>query len=904
MESLLQLWGKTASDGRFHPVLFHMLDVGHVAQILLSSDAPERPRRVLASALGVADPGTLVDWLPLVAALHDIGKISEPFQGQVPGQQQRLAALGFSFSPARYDQIRHQHISAVAVDTILNNLEPLRPWRTLLRDVYGGHHGQFPASLRHASKFVNYIEAPEWAALRREATDVLKAVLGLRAPSVAPPNLRAATAALTGFLILADWLGSDEDHFSPQPDLSLDDYLPLSRERARQAVASTSFLSARPRTQWNGFRSVFPDITTPRPLQEAIDQLPPAAVAWPALYVIEAPTGEGKTEAALALATRLASFGWSNELYFALPTTATSNQMFGRVYRFLNRDPDRAAPVKLIHGQALLAEDGLVTQMLGDGDDAGSPAVAAPEWFAPRKRALLAPYGVGTVDQAELSVLSARHYVLRLFGLAGKVVIIDEVHAYDAYMNTVIEHALQWFATLGTPVILLSATLPQRRHRSLARAYRAGLRGMSPDALCEEEGPDESLPYPVLSVYTAERCERLNPPAAQPDRRLTLQFITDISPVEEAERLLSLVQNGGAVARITNTVQRAQDIFAALREIAPAYVELHLLHARLPGDDRLAREGRLTERLGPESQRSPEDRIIVVGTQVLEQSLDYDVDLMVSDLAPTDLLLQRAGRLHRHPWRKRTPRFQDATLQVVVGRDEHGAPEFGPSALVYEPFILWKSWLVLRARQDDAGRITLTLPADYRPLIEATYDDRRDLFPEDQVFRAAIDAAWEDYQRRRQEMIDNARQRLIPHPEPDKAITEGARIYFEEDEDGGKQGWGMAVTRYGRESISVIPLHRVPDGVAADPDGPPLTPATCDRECQLRVLRRAIRVSNPTIVSTLPAREEPGLSWFRRTPLLRLHYPLVLDNGRTQIGNLTIRLDSELGLVIGKEDAL
>jgi hypothetical protein len=211
---------------------------------------------------------------------------------------------------------------------------------------------------------------------------------------------------------------------------------------------------------------------------------------------------------------------------------------------------------------------------------------------------------------------------------------------------------------------------------------------------------------------------------------------------------------------------------------------------------------------------------------------------------------------------------------------------------------------VLRARQDDAGRITLTLPADYRPLIEATYDDRRDLFPEDQVFRAAIDAAWEDYQRRRQEMIDNARQRLIPHPEPDKAITEGARIYFEEDEDGGKQGWGMAVTRYGRESISVIPLHRVPDGVAADPDGPPLTPATCDRECQLRLLRRAIRVSNPTIVSTLPAREEPGLSWFRRTPLLRLHYPLVLDNGRTQIGNLTIRLDSELGLVIGKEDAL
>ena len=904
MESLLQLWGKTASDGRFHPVLFHMLDVGHVAQILLSSDALVRPRGVLASALGVAVPETLVDWLPLVAALHDIGKISAPFQGQVPAQRQRLEALGFSFSSARHDHIRHQYISAVAVDTILDNLEPLHSWRTLLRDVYGGHHGQFPASLIHTSKFVKYIEPPEWAALRRDAAGALEAVLGLRVPSLAPQNLRAAIVALTGFLILADWLGSDETHFSPQPGLSLDDYLPLSQERARQAVASAGFLNVRPRAQWNGFRSVFPNITTPRPLQETIEALPPDAVAWPALYVIEAPTGEGKTEAALALARRLASIGWSDELYFALPTTATSNQMFGRVYRFLNPDQDRTVPVQLIHGQASLDKDALCVRMLGDGDDAGSPAATAPEWFAPRKRALLAPYGVGTVDQAELSVLSARHYVLRLFGLAGKVVIIDEVHAYDAYMSTVIEHALQWFATLGTPVILLSATLPEQRHRALARAYQAGLRGLATDTLPDEKAPDGPLPYPALSVYTAERCVRLSPPAAQSERRLTLQLIADVSPAEEADRLLTLVQDGGAVGRITNTVQQAQEIFAALRQKAPAGVERHLLHARLPGDERLARERRLAERLGPESQRSIEDRIIVVGTQVLEQSLDYDVDLMISDLAPTDLLLQRAGRLHRHPWRERNPRFQDATLQVVVGSGKHGAPDFGLSALVYEPFILWKSWLVLRSRQDSAGRITVTLPADYRPLIEATYDDRRDLPPEDQRFRAALDAAWEDYQRRRQEMIENARQRLIPHPEPDKTITEGARIYFEEDEDGGKQGWGMAVTRYGRESISVIPLHRVADGVAVDPDGPPLTAATCDRECQLRLLRRAIRVSNPTLVSTLPACEEPGLSWFRRTPLLRLHYPLVLDNGRTQIGNLAIRLDPELGLVIGKEDAL
>ncbi|HUZ85234.1 MAG TPA: CRISPR-associated helicase Cas3', partial [Gaiellales bacterium] len=599
------------------------------------------------------------------------------------------------------------------------------------------------------------------------------------------------------------------------------------------------------------------------------------------------------------LARRLAALSGSDELYFALPTQATSNQMFGRVHQFLNASDASPVPVKLVHGQALLFADDIAEHPYGDGADAESPAAAVPAWFAPKKRALVAPYGVGTIDQAELAVLNARHYMLRLFGLAGKVVILDEVHAYDAYMSTIIEHALWWLAALGTSVILLSATLPTRRHRQLANAFLAGVRGHVPDAAPADDGAP--LPYPVLSAYTSSCSTMGTPPAAQPDRELTLEMTPDRSAVAEARYLLELVRDGGAVCRITNTVARAQEVAAALREIAPRDVERHLLHARLPSDDRLAREVRLADRLGPTSTRTPSDRIVVVGTQVLEQSLDYDVDVMLSDLAPIDLLLQRAGRLHRHAARLRPRLLREPVLQVVLGTDARGAPGFGASRFVYEPFVLWKTWLTLHARQEADGHIVLHLPADYRALIEATYDDRRDVLAADQPFRPLLDAAWEEYRRDQAAMHDSARQRLIPDPDPDLPITEGAPFVFEEDEDGGKQGWGVAATRYGRQSITVIPLHRVANGVAIGPGEPPLTAVSCDRSCQLRLLRRAIRIGHPGLVAQLPKSVVPELGWMTRQPLLRYHVPLVLDDGRAEIGGVVIRLDSELGLVIGRE---
>ena len=514
MPDILRLWGKTAANDRFHPAVFHMLDVGHVATELLSERAATRLRRALMRVIATTSEQG-VTWLPLVIALHDLGKISSPFQRQVDAQRLRLQTEGFVFetSPHMY---RHQLITGADADAITRIVPQLEPLKRLLRDAWAGHHGAFAtlSELKPVRDYLAVDEPPMWASLRANAIETLLAAFPFdNAPSLPPSNLRGATAALTGFLILCDWLGSDESAFPPEPDMTLDDYVPLSRKRARAAAERAGFVAADRPTRWRGFHSIFPGIVRPRPLQDAIDALPESAIAWPALFVIEAPTGEGKTEAALALARRMAAEGPSDEFYFALPTTATSNQMFVRVLRFLESITGERTSAQLVHGQAMLTRDALEERAYGDAQDIESPAFAVPNWFAPKKRALLAPFGVGTVDQAELAVLNARHYMLRLFGLAGKVVIVDEVHAYDTYMSTIIDHALWWFGVLGTSVILLSATLPQRRHREMAQSFQRGLAGMPLESGAVLPDP---LPYPVLAAYPAHGDSVLLSPTRQP----------------------------------------------------------------------------------------------------------------------------------------------------------------------------------------------------------------------------------------------------------------------------------------------------------------------------------------------------------------------------------------------------
>jgi len=560
----------------------------------------------------------------------------------------------------------------------------------------------------------------------------------------------------------------------------------------------------------------------------------------------------------------------SDELYFALPTEATSNQMYRRVQEFLG------APVKLIHGHAFLKKDDFHLKLQNEPNDQ-KKRLASLEWFAPKKRALLAPYGVGTIDQAELAALNVPHNALRLFGLAGKVLIVDEVHAYDTYMTTIIERLLEWLSALGTPVIMLSATLTRDKRESLARAYGVNSLG-------------EDNAYPLITICPkGHSIWSVSPGASQEERRIGLEWNThnDNDAPAKARVLLHEVEQGGCAAWICNTVDRSQKLYRELRRQAPD-ITLTLFHARFPLNERQELEEQVVGLYGPGGGNRPE-RGIVIGTQVLEQSLDLDFDVLYTDLAPTDLLLQRAGRMHRHP-RVRPSHHIEPRLVINLQRDAEGVPNWDVDAYIYDDFILHKTLAVLE------GRDELWLPRQTRDLIEGTYDD---VAKTEELRQVLETRKWEQGQAR-----DEAELRLIPSPAPSHRFpfTKNPGNYFDEEEDG-RAAWRNAQTRLGAESVNIVPLHRVEEELCLDREGGlPLRPMRISRETQLELLRRSLRLSHRSVVEKLrsePPEIPPG---FRQADLLRNVVPLVFEEGFCELslskGVVHIELDRKLGLVI------
>lgn len=889
-ERLLRCWGKTTrhNDAEFHPALFHMIDVAQVARILLNNLISARWSRVLARALDV-EVTTLADWLPYVIAMHDIGKLTAAFQSQNTTQHTRLKAEGFPFGGWRTDLTEHHsYFGQAYLQDEQAAFAISGAWRNLWSAVIGGHHGAFGTrrTLKFARARLPEYEPPLWKELRALADRLLqRAFLTGTLPTETLPNLARATLALTGFTILCDWLGSDEKFFPPAADFNLPTYLSISADRARRAVTAAGFLQSTRSTTPTPFSALFPDKQPSRPLQAAVDAIPQSALDGPALVIIEAPTGEGKTEAALAIAHRLAQATETDALYYALPTTATSNQMFKRIREHLDVRLGLPGDVQLVHGQAHLQEDDLDATPLAN--EKGSNTNDMVTWFTAKKRALLAPFGVGTVDQAELAALNVRHVALRLIGLAGKVVIFDEVHAYDTYMTTIIERLLEWLAALGTSVIILSATLPKKQRAALARAYGAQL------------SPDITDAYPSVLVLPCEgEVYHATPPAYQIDRPLNVRHLhfTDDTPEAKAQWLLEKVGDGGCACWITNTVARAQEIYDELRHTPEAEgVDLSLLHARFPFDAREQLEKRITTKYGPPTDDDNDDirpRGIVVGTQVLEQSLDLDFDVMVSDLAPIDLLLQRAGRLQRHARPRPLAHSGGPTLWVNVPLDEVGVEDLHTDAIIYDEFLLRQTLHIL------PEEVTLHLPRDYRPYVEAVYGTT-----EPEVNDVLVDF-WNKLRQKQSDAIKEAQQRLIPGVlAGEDFYDEMAALTFEEDETGA--AWIVAQTRLGRESVNLIPLEKLNATTARlYPNGDTVAlNRAASPTMQRHLLRRHLRVSRPEIVHAIKRQTDlPKL--FTRSARLKEYYPLWFENGQALFpktngkDQLIVTLDEVLGLVI------
>lgn len=894
-DQILRLWGKTRKGSTnpedFHPAIFHMLDVGNIARELLSEGASPRWRLALARAFN-CEVNILSDWLPYFVALHDIGKVSSAFQALNKQQLARLKREGFELEAT---DVPHSHISQIYMEDTLTQTFAADPIKAqVFSEALGGHHGRFahPDNDIKSGRRKLSRESEQWKSLRQMADSILKdEFLKVDPDSLSVPiNISTAIMAFTGFTILCDWLGSDERYFKISPNIDLSSYLEQSRQHASQATFDSGMKVRTLSNTATKTELLFADIIPLRALQLAIDDIPEEFLHSPSLTIIEAPTGEGKTEAALALAHRIAQLNGTEEMYYALPSMATSNQMFSRLQTHLKKRLGLEADVKLVHGQAHLIEEdpqtetpiGSIEPLQNGETKKDSDAKETIAWFNSKKRALLAPFGVGTVDQAELASLNVKHVALRMMGLVGKVVIVDEVHAYDTYMTTIIERLLGWLSSMNTSVILLSATLPKARRKQLARAYGVAL------SLNEEQ----ERAYPNLMVLVnGKEPYQASPDVWQPNRKIELQILHfgDNDPLEKAKWLLNSVANGGCASWITNTVKRAQRIFEALRSIASSDIDLELLHSQIPLDDRQQREDRLKSKYGRDGKRP--DKGIVIGTQVLEQSLDLDFDVMVSDLTPIDFLLQRAGRLHRHN-RSRPLEHEKPRLWLNYEIDADSDLKIGTDRSIYDEFIMRQTHGTL------SGYSQIQLPRDYRTLIEAVYSDKPPS-EDDSLYDA-----WQELQSKQKIASKEARERLLPEPHPRDSFAKTAAMQIAFVEDENRADWVVAKTRLGERTLNIIPLERDGDFTVLD-DGRERVSLCSEapRETQRGLLRRQLRISNQLAIDEIlnDADKDPT-ELFTQSALLKGFYPLWLKGGKkefkTQNGLLQIVLDPYLGLVI------
>lgn len=885
------LWGKAQPLGSCpaHPLLLHMLDVAAVAGLLLERTSGAVRKELLSLC---PEPEDAVRWFLFIVALHDLGKASPAFQQKAEWAIGELSQYGFDFDPPEHAR-HHGDLGFVfLVQTLIERGVCKEHAHSLARAV-AAHHGQFPVESHVTTKYPGAQECGNecWSKARRGIVRQLADFFAIR-DGANVRCTRALTVLLAGICAVADWIGSMQEFFAYEPPAEkLSHYWPRALSNARRALEHVGFAKAAPRREARSFAELFPSYE-PWPLHSRAEALAAEIhrSAEPALVIVEAPMGEGKTEAALLLSEAFDACAVSHGCYFGLPTQATANQMLGRVKRFLSRTSlDGRSNLQLVHGEATLVEEYqtlLARHLRAVYDQPSSNGVSAQRWFVSKKRSLLAEYGVGTIDQALLGVMLVRHAFVRLFGLASKTVIFDEVHAYDTYTSTILERLLSWLAALHCPVVLLSATLPSERRRALVQAYQRG---------CGASITEPALAsYPRITTVTCSRCAASS---FAPRRKSVSIQVESVDPEPDviARRIGDeITTRGGCIAYIANSVRRAQQVFEAIQ--ANDRAEKLLIHARMFSDDRREREKLLEQWLGPEGTdtRRPE-RCIVVGTQVLEQSLDIDFDLLVTDLAPIDLLLQRAGRLHRHQRRNRAVLHRNPRL--VIARPEGSAA----TAPIDEVSKVYAEAIVRQTLRALEGRQTITLPDEIEGLVESVY--RLEVpSADDELFGATI-----EYFGGRAAQHQDAAARVMPAPDARDDPFASLRVELDEDDDPAMHERLRAVTRSGSPSVELVCLVRQ-DGVLYA-DEKCTKPVDLEREptpdVVAALVRRSIGVSTQGLVRFLVGKSEAESSYtpesWRQSALLRYRRCIVFEGGVAHVGGYQLRLDPVLGLLITRQ---
>lgn len=742
MESYFQYWGKAKRDPQaegpdYHLLPYHCLDVAAVGYMLLDHKKPLCQQ--LATQLQV-EPKWLQSWFSFCLILHDLGKFFRAFQNLAPN----LSPLLVAFHSRCIYGARHDTLGFMLWLDVLNkkSLIPAEYERVFIDwlEIVCGHHGKPPEKLRSIK---SYLLTEDEVAAEQFVAEVVAGWM----PDLASLKLidkkvfKRVSWQLAGIAVLADWLGSNQRVFQycAEP-------IPLKEYWAKTALPSASKaielanLGNREIKPFESIRQQFCFIKNPTPLQAYAQSV--ELNNSQQLFILEDVTGAGKTEAAMVLVHRLMAAGLADGLYVGLPTMATANAMYQRMaksYRSLYAEHELPSLV-LAHGATRLSEafnqsvafseTVNLTEQVADKNyekDELSASAYCNQWLADsRKKALLADVGVGTIDQALLGVLPARHQSLRLLGLTNKVLLVDEVHAFDPYMRSLLSALLQAHAAQGGSVILLSATLPYNFRAQLNKAFAQGV-GLSAPQLKQDAN------YPWVTQLNNQKFSELPVGTRKSvERRVVVQRLEN-----EQQAFVQIKQalaQGRCICWIRNTVKDARNAYQYLQ--GQDWIEpenLSLFHSRYAMVDRQVTEADVVSRFGKESKGAERAGQVLIATQVVEQSLDLDFDLMISDLAPIDLLIQRAGRLQRH--------IRSANGDVVADDDVKDQRE-SPCLCVLSPDPLqvndgkWLRELLpgTQAVYANVGQLWLTIkgllnnngfemPKDARALIEGVYGD-------------------------------------------------------------------------------------------------------------------------------------------------------------------------------------
>jgi CRISPR-associated endonuclease/helicase Cas3 len=918
------LWGKSKAGDSVNLLLQHLLDTAAVAELLWDRFLAPGIKNKIDGCCG----GRGRSLFALVCGLHDVGKASPAFQAKVPSLASAVRATGLGWSELNSQARAWHHTLAGAV--IFRRVLPAAGWSpdavSWVWPLIAGHHGVVPGPgkilrppQRGNGQGVGEWETVQDALIRRVAAE-LHIDLAVVAPTRAPR--RAEQLALAGAVIMADWIASDDRHFT-----GIDDLRRVSvtgaRERANKAWRELNL-----RGGWDpDSLARYPDQVqarfgvASRPAQADAVELA-AEMAAPGLLILEAPMGEGKTEAALAAAEVLAAKFGADGLFVGMPTQATSDPMFSRVRKWADAVAP-GLPVGLLHGKrrfnpewnklrkqvrfAGVDEHGCEDPYGNAGSTTSGLAADAQlipaEWFLGHKRGLLTALSVGTIDQLLHAATRTRHVMLRHTGLAGRVVVLDEVHAYDVYMAQFLFEALRWLADAGVPVVLLSATLPPDLRDELVGSY---LQGALTARDVDLGGQPAVEGYPrTLSVCVLDGQPRFLTQGSVPWRPSVpvevevLAEKPDGAPDQVVAALVEALRDGGCALVVRNTVTRAQRTYAAVKEVFGS--DAVLLHARLAAGERADRADRVLELLGrPGRGGAPlrPRRLVVVATQLAEQSFDVDVDLLITDLAPIDLLLQRIGRLHRHarPKSERGPRVRRPRVIVTGMTPLGGGPPQFPmgSRYVYGEYMLLRTASLVMTAAAGPG---WSVPAQVPGLVARGYGSDESVLPVG--WRASADAALQKWIEERTQRQARADQFLLAGVhrlgEPTlKGLHERSIDQLQDDDQ------VAAVVRDGEPSVEVVLVRRSEGGyltLGGRSLGPNGDVVATDEAVLDEVMRASVRLP-PRPALTKAALDElrplPGWGsdpWLRRTRALELD-----DSWSARLGGRQLTYSTELGL--------